>query len=83
MMKSLPFEMHHKAIFSNGIFRPVIIVNGLVVGLWRKTTQKDKIRLETNFFQTVSNTIKSLIREASVQYGDYLNKEIEVKTVDL
>jgi hypothetical protein len=82
-MKSLPFEMHHKAISSNGIFRPVIIVNGQVVGLWRKTTQKDKIRLETNFFQPVSNTIKSLIEEASAQYGDYLNKEVEVKTVDL
>ena len=78
---SLPFKMHHKAVSSNGIFRPIIVVNGQVVGLWRKTTQKDKIRLETNLFQPVSNTIKSLIEDASAQYGDYLNREIEVKTV--
>ena len=79
---SLPFEMHRKAISSNGIFRPIVVINGEVGGLWRKSTQKDKTRLEVNLFQPVSNALKNLIEEASVQYGNYLNKKIELVFVN-
>ncbi|GHT75368.1 hypothetical protein AGMMS50262_10450 [Bacteroidia bacterium] len=33
-------EHHSRAVSSNGVFRPVIVVNGQVVGLWKKTAQK-------------------------------------------
>ena len=58
---SLTSEMHSKAISSNGIFRPIIVINGEVAGLWRKTTQKDIITLETKLFQPVNKTIENLI----------------------
>ncbi|MDR0507509.1 MAG: winged helix DNA-binding domain-containing protein [Dysgonamonadaceae bacterium] len=44
-------EHQSKAISSNGIFRPVILVNGQVVGLWKKTSQK-KTPLIFDFFET-------------------------------
>jgi len=75
---SLDLEMHTKAISSNGIFRPIVVINGVVAGLWRKTTQKDKIRVEVNLFLPVSNVLKALIEEASLQYGNYLNKKTEL-----
>jgi len=70
--------MHRKAISSNGIFRPIMVINGEVVGLWRKTTQKDKICVEINLFQPVGNSIKDQIEEAAVLYGNYLNKKIKL-----
>jgi hypothetical protein len=79
---SLTLEMHRKAISSNGIFRPIVVINGEVVGLWRKTTQKDKIRVEVNLFQPVGIVLKELIEETTVRYGNYLNKNIELVIVN-
>ncbi|MDR2146783.1 MAG: winged helix DNA-binding domain-containing protein [Tannerella sp.] len=33
-------EQHSKAISSNGIFRPTVIADGAVIGLWRKAASK-------------------------------------------
>jgi hypothetical protein len=35
-------ENHKKAISSNGIFRPVVIKNGRVIGLWKKAISRKK-----------------------------------------
>jgi hypothetical protein len=35
-----------KAISDNGIFRPIIVVNGQVVGIWKRETKKDKVTIE-------------------------------------
>lgn len=47
----LPVQNHADAISSNGIFRPVVLVNGLVIGLWRKLTVKNKVNIEIDFFK--------------------------------
>jgi hypothetical protein len=38
----LPSENFSKAVSSNGIFRPVIVVNGQVVGLWKNSSLKNQ-----------------------------------------
>jgi hypothetical protein len=48
-------EHHSKAVSSNGVFRPVILVDGQVVGLWKKSGQK-KNPLQYEFFEPVGNT---------------------------
>jgi hypothetical protein len=75
---SLTMEMHRKAISSNGIFRPIVVINGEVAGLWRKITQKDRIRVEVNLFEPVGIIFKELVEEASLRYGNYLNKKTEL-----
>jgi len=74
-----PLENHRKAISENGIFRPVIVINGLVVGLWKRIIKKDKVIIETEFFQPVNNATLSLIKKSADKFGLFLNKEIEVK----
>lgn len=78
---SLPFEDHNKAVSNNGIFRPIIVVNGQVTGLWKRRTQNDKVTLETNLFQPVSEIIENLIEEGVHHYEVFLNKKIELVTV--
>jgi hypothetical protein len=36
----LPAKNLSKAVSSNGIFRPVIVANGQVIGLWKKSPSK-------------------------------------------
>jgi hypothetical protein len=75
---ALPFESHKKAVSNNGIFRPVIVVNGQVEGIWRRTTGKVNVSVEVELFKPPSKTITNNIREAVIQYGQYLDKAIEL-----
>ena len=75
---ALPKETHKKAVSNNGIFRPVIVVNGQVAGIWKRTVNKDKVALEAVFFESPNKTISSKVKEAAIQYGHYLDKQIEV-----
>ena len=74
---SLPFELNSKAVSNNGIFRPTIVINGQVRGIWKRTIKKDKIILETEFFQPVSEDAMRLIEIAANQFGDFMNKKVE------
>ncbi len=50
-----------KAISNNGIFRPIIVVSGQVVGIWKPVKTKDEISIETEFFKKITKLEKDLI----------------------
>lgn len=76
---SLPFRSKNKTVSNNGIFRPVIVVNGQVAGIWKRAIKKDKVLVETEMFDQPGKTTKSLIEKAAIQYGQFLSKEIEIR----
>jgi hypothetical protein len=69
---------NRKAISENGIFRPVILVNGQVTGLWKRNTKKDLVKIETNHFQIHDEEILIAIDKESTRYGLFLNKRTEL-----
>jgi hypothetical protein len=75
---SLPFENHSKAVSNNGIFRPVITINGQVIGIWKRTTKKDIVLVETEFFEQPGESTKVLIENAFLQYGIFVEKKMEI-----
>jgi len=75
---AIPIEDKKKAISNNGIFRPTIVINGQVAGIWKRTMKEDKIIIETNFFHSPDESMKSSVRSAAAKYGDFFNKKIEV-----
>ncbi|MBI5352017.1 MAG: AlkZ family DNA glycosylase [Chloroflexi bacterium] len=75
---SLPFENHNKTVSNNGIFRPVIVVNGQIVGIWKRSIKKDKVIVEAEFFKQPSKSTMLQIEKATVQYGCFLEKEPEL-----
>jgi hypothetical protein len=75
---SLPFANHNKTVSNNGIFRPVIVVNGQVSGIWKRTIKKDKVIVETDLFAQPDKTTKNLIEKASIQFGGFLEKKTEI-----
>ncbi len=72
---TMPFETHKKAVSDNGIFRPIIVVNGQVRGIWKRIVKKDKVLLETVFFETPSIKILNRVKAAFHHYGDFIGKE--------
>jgi hypothetical protein len=75
---SLQFEHQKNSVSSNGIFRPLILINGQVTGVWKRTFRNDKVIIETDFFQTHNKTVRDLIKKEAKKFGDFLNKKTEL-----
>ena len=75
---ALNFEDQKKSISGNGIFKPVIVINGQITGLWKRTIKNEKVIVETEFFRPHNKTELNLIKKASIPFGHFLEKEIEV-----
>jgi hypothetical protein len=76
---SLPVKNQPVAISSNGIFRPVVVVNGQVKGLWRRSTKKNKAMIELQFFKMPARKIKELLEHQVVRMGRFMGLEIETQ----
>ncbi len=68
-----------KAISNNGIFRPVIIENGQVIAIWKRTIKKDNVIIEIDFFTPPDEKMKLRTEEAAIQFGIFLNKKTDVR----
>ncbi len=73
---SLVFEHHKKAVSNNGIFRPVVVINGLVRGLWKRTIKKDTSVIELSLFHPLNRKEMRGIEKAGERYGEFLGKKI-------
>ena len=56
----------------NGIFSPVVIINGKVTGTWKRTLKKDKVMVEINPFIELSERQEKLISATKMRYGNFL-----------
>jgi len=72
------YEMHMKDISNRGVFRPIIVINGQVAGIWKRTIQKDSVIVELQPFEPLSSSIQKLMITAARQYGSFLGKSVEI-----
>jgi len=76
---AITLENHTKAISNNGIFRPIIVVNGQISGLWKRTIKKDTVLIELDHFRPHSKKEIRLIEKAAESFGHFSAKKVEVK----
>jgi hypothetical protein len=69
-------------VSSNGIFRPVIVVNGQVEGLWKRMKVKNKVVMKLSFFRPINRSIRSFAEQAAQRYEKFLGIATEVKITD-
>jgi hypothetical protein len=68
-----------RAVSSNGIFRPVIVVNGQAIGIWKRAVKQNKVIVETQLFDPSINLPSEIIQNAVSPYGRFLDKEVEIR----
>lgn len=61
-------EHHPKAFNTFGIFYPVILYNGRIVGNWKKTVKKGEVLFDTSFFVQCPDLKEELIEKAANRY---------------
>ena len=75
-------EDHKKAISDNGIFKPVVLVNGQISGLWKRTFKKDTAVIDTDYFRPHNKKEEHLLANAADSFGHFLEKKAEIKFTD-
>lgn len=63
-----------KAFTNNGIFRPVIVVNGEVTGIWSRNQKKDKVVVTPDFLKPPAKATLQHLYKAAETYGRFYNK---------
>jgi len=65
----------------NGIFKPIIVINGNVVGIWNRTIKNDKFIIETKFFNKspVKKIIRELLKDPVTRLGNFWGKTASIK----
>lgn len=62
------------AISSNGIFKPIIVLDGQVIGTWKRSLKKDLVLIETKLFKPLQVEEQEILENAAQQYADFEGK---------
>lgn len=57
---------------ANGVFKPTIVVDGQVSGIWERTLKKDKVIVRLKPFAPLPKTSEKALAKAVERYGSYL-----------
>ncbi|MFZ5911049.1 MAG: winged helix DNA-binding domain-containing protein [Chloroflexota bacterium] len=71
---TIAFEDHKRAVSSNGMFHPTVVVNGETIGVWKRAIKKEKVVIEVEYFINPKPALQKLIETVSVRYGEFLGK---------
>jgi hypothetical protein len=75
-------DAHYSALVvpgGNGIFNPVIVIGGRVVGTWKRTLKKDSVVLTFSPFTALREAQRSAITAAAEDYGRFVGKRASVE----
>ena len=78
---TLTYENHLKVVSNNGFFRRVIVHNGQVIGVWKRSIKKDNAILETDYFGNPGKAIQKQVEKEFEKYVQFLGKNKDEKTI--
>jgi hypothetical protein len=74
----LPKPQFTTVISNNGIFRPIVVTNGTVSGIWSSKNTRKAISITIQHFTRPGQKHKDAISSVAGQFGVFHGKEIEV-----
>ena len=72
-------EHQSKVFTNNGIFKPIILENGKVIGIWKRTIKKDHAKIETEFFNETESSKKEILFEGIKAFETYLETKVVIE----
>ena len=79
--RSAVLEPRHAAKIvpgGNGVFLPTIVLNGRVVGTWKRTVTKKKIAVQISPFANLKKADKLAVAQAAEHYGRFAGLPVEL-----
>ena len=66
----------------NGLFRPTIVVDGQVVGTWRRTSRAGEIVVIPRLFGPLDAELLAGLSDAAKAYGSFLGHDVRLATAE-
>lgn len=73
-------EMMKDVTVGHAIFKPIIVIHGRVVGIWKRTFGKNGVALEYRLFEKLKDSEISALAKATNRYGRFEEKSVSVPT---
>lgn len=67
-----------RAIYINGIFRPVIVFEGEVIGIWQRNQKKNKIEVNATYFNSINNKIEDCFGKEVERLSMFWGKPVTI-----
>lgn len=64
---------------TNGMFSSTIVLDGKVVGKWKRTIRKDNILLVLKYFRTLNDLEKEALTSEILRYGEFIGLPVILK----
>ncbi|MCL4261730.1 MAG: winged helix DNA-binding domain-containing protein [Anaerolineae bacterium] len=66
-----------RVVSVNGIFRPVIVLDGQVVGIWKREVKRGTAVISLELFQPLTAVAQEAVLAAAEQYSAFLERPVE------
>lgn len=63
---------------NNGIFNPTLVIEGKVVGIWKRTFKKETVIITVSPFEALSEAEKEAIGPVAERYGRFVEKRVNL-----
>ena len=63
---------------NNGMFMPTIVVDGRVVGTWKRTFRKNSATIEAAPFADIGKAAQRSLDKAAQRFGDYVDMPVSI-----
>ena len=70
----LPLEHYSKAFTNNGLFFPIVLHNGQVIGNWDKSEKKKSVDLKYSWFRQVTDMDEETLERERQKFARFLGK---------
>lgn len=67
-----PAHMIHVNPGSNGVFSPIVVINGRVAGVWKRAFKKDTVTLTIRSFRSFADAEIEAVKTAAEQYARFV-----------
>lgn len=67
-----------EAVTGNGIFKPIIVVDGKIAGVWKRSFKKDSVVIEKILFRKLNDSEQEAFQAKAQKYGDYEGKNVQI-----
>jgi hypothetical protein len=61
---------------ANGILSPILVIDGQVVGVWKRSLKKGSVVITTDLFRSLTEANKRAVARAARPYGVFLNAQV-------
>jgi hypothetical protein len=65
------------AVSSGGVFRPMIVVDGQIKGIWKRKMDGDQMLITPILFESLNKQEKGALTAATEEYGQFLETEVK------